>query len=586
MLAREVQGNIRANTWEDEDEEKLKEGLIREIDACVEVLSSYRNKVKKFMIEQEIWHISEINYEVRTAYGQFLEHEVKEVSFRVYMKGLDRIKQHSVQEQAKTLAGKNAMMRALTSQQLFLLYHPDRDIAMRFDNTINKELLLWDFNLPAPERIKQQVLHVLHKIIQTVMRNKLCTLYLQTLNRIYKFLIREGITDIENMEAEQVENLFKLQNNEKDRTLCKRVLNLSWQIIFVDAKEVNWNANIWYMERFHFEKSRVNPAHAVKRLSFMEVANRENRGLLKLYTKYMLILTKLAISVINTELIDVRRFLHWVDNETDSNIITQSAELTKKYFSLLNEKDIQAFTYNKDIMAIYHFYEYIKTRGIIHSIPFNKAYYLKKIVRKHYNRSVSKMTYNEVIENLFNFPEELRLMFLHFWSIGLRDSEVCTLNGDAYFTYENDTWIQVYQIKTKTYKRLPIPTALYEIMKIYTDKNRIQADEYIFRNRKGGAYNYGTLRLRISKCFGENQIKNEYMFQSHGYRHTIATIFYDNGVSIQSIRDYLGHDFEEMTMQYIDYMPEKISRANEEFWQKGENNLAANLKRYRDEKNN
>lgn len=53
-----------------------------------------------------------------------------------------------------------------------------------------------------------------------------------------------------------------------------------------------------------------------------------------------------------------------------------------------------------------------------------------------------------------------------------------------------------------------------------------------------------------------NPIQNgEYIFKSHDYRHTVATNFYEHGVSIQSIRDYLGHTFEEMTMQYIDYMP-------------------------------
>ena len=51
------------------------------------------------------------------------------------------------------------------------------------------------------------------------------------------------------------------------------------------------------------------------------------------------------------------------------------------------------------------------------------------------------------------------------------------------------------------------------------------------------------------------------MFKSHDYRHTIATYFYDTGVSLQSIRDYLGHDYEEMTEQYIDYMPKKIEKS-------------------------
>ena len=45
------------------------------------------------------------------------------------------------------------------------------------------------------------------------------------------------------------------------------------------------------------------------------------------------------------------------------------------------------------------------------------------------------------------------------------------------------------------------------------------------------------------------------------------------------MRDYLGHDYLEMTEQYIDYMPGKIAKANTEFFEKPGNSLAANLKK-------
>lgn len=58
-------------------------------------------------------------------------------------------------------------------------------------------------------------------------------------------------------------------------------------------------------------------------------------------------------------------------------------------------------------------------------------------------------------------------MFLHLWCLGLRASEVCTLKGNAYYQQGEDYWIQVYQVKMKNYKRIPIPQALYQIMKVY-----------------------------------------------------------------------------------------------------------------------
>ena len=76
----------------------------------------------------------------------------------------------------------------------------------------------------------------------------------------------------------------------------------------------------------------------------------------------------------------------------------------------------------------------------------------------------------EIIQNLSQFPEHLRMMFLHLWCVGLRVSEVCTLKGDAYDIQNGDCWIKVYQVKMKNYKRVPIPITLYRLMQVYLKK--------------------------------------------------------------------------------------------------------------------
>lgn len=188
--------------------------------------------------------------------------------------------------------------------------------------------------------------------------------------------------------------------------------------------------------------------------------------------------------------------------------------------------------------------------------------------------------YMEILKKLYLFPERLRCMFLHLWCLGLRASEVCTLKGNAYYQQGEDYWIQVYQVKMKNYKRIPIPQALYQIMKVYLKKHEIQPEEFIFKNSRGGACLYGTFRTQMIEACRENKIANgEYLFQSHDYRHTVATMFYDSHVSLQSIRDYLGHTYEEMTRQYIDYMPQRIAKANDEFFEMQGSSLASWLKK-------
>ena len=173
----------------------------------------------------------------------------------------------------------------------------------------------------------------------------------------------------------------------------------------------------------------------------------------------------------------------------------------------------------------------------------------------------------EIIQNLSQFPEHLRMMFLHLWCVGLRVSEVCTLKGDAYDIQNGDCWIKVYQVKMKNYKRVPIPITLYRLMQVYLKKHQRGKEAYIFQNRKGGAFSKSTFMDQMKKyCIQIGTQKGEYIFKSHDYRHTVATNFYEHGVSIQSIRDYLGHTFEEMTMQYIDYMPRKIAKQNDTYF--------------------
>ena len=131
----------------------------------------------------------------------------------------------------------------------------------------------------------------------------------------------------------------------------------------------------------------------------------------------------------------------------------------------------------------------------------------------------------------------------------------------------------------RNYKRIPIPEALYRLMQVYIKKKRRKPEDYVFQNQKGGAFCCSTFRCRMKKLCETYQIGNgTYMFQAHGYRHTLATVFYDEGVPLQSVRDYLGHAYEEMTQQYIDYMPRRIEEASKAYFKETDSSLAAGLK--------
>lgn len=554
---------------------ELERKLSEEINECTEVASYLRNKVKQFLVEQGIWSLKAVDYEVRIYYGAYLRQHLAPGSKYLYMQGFDLIKLHSLEKEAQTLAGRHHAMK-YQNKPLFLLYHPNVEIARLFLKVMNKEELLWDFEIAASATLKKQVFMILHNIIQTETRSEARKGKLNALKRLYQYCIGRGVANLEYLETADTKDF--LDTTEKEREQNQHIINASRKFLFLEAEDILWDAPIWYLERFRFESARVNPAGMVQRISFLEVTQKRNRELLQQYMRYCLGVTNLTIGNIRSEFNMVRRFLAKLQEQMAQDVCYATADDMKWYFHTLSLADNKPETFNKCIISILHFFDYLKVKGYIERIPFQEQYYLKKTVQKHHDRSVDYQVYVEVMQKLDAFPEELRLMFLHLWAVGLRASEVCTLKGDAYYVQGRDAWIQVYQIKMKTYKRIPIPTALYRLMKVYLKKYQITPEDYIFKNKKGGACSYGTFKYRMLKACREQNIGNgEYLFQSHDYRHTLATFYYNNGVSIQGVRDYLGHAYEEMTEQYIDFMTKRIKKANAEYLGKPENSLAVGI---------
>jgi len=256
-----------------------------------------------------------------------------------------------------------------------------------------------------------------------------------------------------------------------------------------------------------------------------------------------------------------------------------TGENIDRFFKYIGEKKLHPNTFNRYVKAVDHFYQYLLTRYQVKRIPFHKEYYLKTEIYRHHDRSVDEVISKEILKNLQYFPEDIRLMYLHLWAVGMRISEVCTIKAKEYYRQDDDYWMQIYQVKMRNYKRIPIPEVLYRLMQVYIKKKRRKPEDYVFQNKKGGAFCSSTFRERMKKLCETYQIGDgTYIFQAHGYRHTLATVFYDEGVPLQSVRDYLGHAYEEMTQQYIDYMPRWIDEASKAYFKETDNSLSVGLK--------
>ena len=519
---------------EQEKREALEQRISEQVDACTEINGTIRNRVKKFLIEAGITDISEMNAALRVRYEGYLErNEIVHVPITC-LRGFDRIFLHRMKEELKTLAGQRKYTTEYRDQWMCLTHYPEIEIAESF----------------------------------------------LALRRFYQFCVKHQVADIETMTLDK-EQQFEQELAEEFKGRKKRtvfgILRTSRKILFIQASEIHWQANVWFLERFHFSKERMNPSKPIELVSFKEVTNLENQKILQKYLRYLFGITDLCISTIRIKLLELRTFLVHFNGEKKP-IYEMEAEKIQKYLEGIRNQNTREATANGRIFMILQFYNFLVVKRYLKKIPFRHEYYLQKEVRVHNDRSVPEGVYTEILSKLAEFPEHLRLMFLHLWCTGIRGSEVCTLTGDGYEEKDGDYWLKVYQVKMKTYKRIPIPEALYKLVQVYKKKYQIGPEEYLFQNQTGGAFRYGTFRYQMLKYCEKYQIADgEYLFKSHDYRHNLATLYYDSGISLQAVRDYLGHEYEEMTRQYVDYMPKKLEKASEAYFQEETHSFAAEL---------
>ena len=150
-----------------EERERLMEGLNRELDECYNRKAG-KGCLKTYLIEHEIWHLSEINYRIRVDYQKYLKECYADCTVRSYLRGMDGVKQHLIRKNAKTLKGKwDAKAHIdMTKDILFLPYHPNPVIAERYAYTSDISKLIWDFRVEGSNICKRQILEIVEDVMQ------------------------------------------------------------------------------------------------------------------------------------------------------------------------------------------------------------------------------------------------------------------------------------------------------------------------------------------------------------------------------------------------------------------------------------
>ena len=242
------------------EREQLIEGLERELDEYYEQKCG-KGSLETYLIQNEIWHLSEINYQVRSGYQKYLREYYVDSTVRNYLLGIDRVKLRLIIENAQTLKGKwNAQNHPdLLHDILFLRYHPNPAIAKRYEYTTDISKLVWDFRAKGSDICKQQILTVLEDIMQQKITMKECTRHLNGLKSVYEFCMQEQIEDLRYLTQKQFDKIENYGDTDYKKKCAKQELRACQEYIFCHAKNIAWDSTIWFMERLYLEEYRVNP---------------------------------------------------------------------------------------------------------------------------------------------------------------------------------------------------------------------------------------------------------------------------------------------------------------------------------------
>ena len=538
--------------------------LIIEIDFCGKVTREKGNKVKTFLMLQGISSLNEITYDSRQKYEAYLR-ATDCCKVQEYVKTLDQLKLHAIQKNNESNPGR-VFQISYEPQVIYLGYHPDYQTAMDFYYVRDKFELVFDFSIEAPEKLKRQIFSMLvYSLERPINRKNRRELYLVPLKKLYLYCAECDIEDIEQMQEREIAG-FRRSMDGKVGTktdIYMQIVNTTRKHLFMTAEDIHWDAHVWYMDRFRLKENQMNPANHVECLRFLKIYDEDNLADFKNYMKYLIGVRKIGMTSVQARYYCILQFLLYCEEKGVSADKIGSVHI-EQYLKMLYDRENNQGTFNQAVKTLYAFFEYLVTKGRLQVVPFRREFFEMRTIHKHHFGYVDETTQNKFLRKLGKFPEDLRLMCIHVWATGIRCNEVCTIKGGAYEYDGEDAWMTVKQFKTGSVKTIPIPYNLYKLMKEYISRNAIGPEEYVFKSRKGRAYDASTFRIQVQRLCRENGM--DYIFRPHDYRHVVATDLYTEGVPLDQIADYMGHRKRDITGNYIDIAQEHIDKENRKYF--------------------
>ena len=243
----------------------------------------------------------------------------------------------------------------------------------------------------------------------------------------------------------------------------------------------------------------------------------------------------------------VKEFLAYT-NTTEVNQIKQE-QIQRFYEYIQNRKHKRKHTalsesfINHHVYSLKVFFKWLEQTGQIKTNPISNIRF--KQPKANTREPLSKEEINQLFEATENSKE---IAILHLcYSCGLRRTEAQNLNTtDIHF---NKNILYIREGKGAKRRAIPITEKVKKELEIYYNKERTKINEEPFMlNKTNERMSGSTYNTTLKTIIKRTEIDKEITL--HHLRHSIATHLLENGLSIEFVRDFLGHSHLETTQLY------------------------------------
>lgn len=458
------------------------------------------------------------------------------------------------------------------------IYLPDYFVgstAKSFQEESDQEILYWDFEKEINGIVKLQIELLLNYIVKTIKNNvERRNRYLIPLKCLFCYTESANIEDILKMEIvhEQGYALFLIRRAGKKCTNPSKFIAFCRKTLFVKRKEIDWDANVWYVEKLNINPERYSRSNSIESFSFLDIRISENRGMLQKYVKYLLTVTSLNLGTICIQHTYVRGFLRYLD-EKDKKITDIDVCSVKEYFDKLGMQNIRPQSFNNKIQGVLSFLRYLQVTDNIADFTIPFFFYQKKSYPVVNDIVDLDKKLDLLMECLPEFPEQLRIMSLILLYTGIDKGKMLLLKNEDFYYDNGDSWMKV----PDTNRSVPIPDILHWLILKYAEKNHIPVEEQLFRNRNRRYTARSFAEAIVKQCTKSGILDREYIFKGNGYQKELGKALYRYGASIQTIREYMGYSTDEAVRKSIGLDEEEVAEKSDEFFRKESNSLGGGL---------